>query len=157
VDRGFGVARAQGYGTRFEEYITGWNERSTIIIQIESIQGIEAVDELLQSDLINGVMIGPYDISGSLGIPGQLEHPRLVEACARVVEACAQRGKACGTQLVDPTHETTLAAFEGGYTFVVLASDVFILWKWSERMRQMISAHRRTAHHERRGVRAKAR
>jgi len=135
--RSFGVARAQGYGTRFEDYVARWKERSTIIIRIESMQGIEAVDELLKSDLINGVMIGPYDISGSLGIPGQLEHPRMLQACARVVEACAQRGKACGTQLVDPTRETALAAFEAGYTFIVLSSDVFLLWKWSERMRQL--------------------
>ena len=143
--RSFGVARAQGYGTRFEEYVAKWNECSTIIIQIESIQGIEAVDDLLDHHAVNGVMMGPYDISGSLGIPGQLDHPRLVEACARVVQVCAQRGKACGTQLVDPTRDTVLAAFEAGYTFVVLSSDVFLLWKWSERMRQLIGDVRAVA------------
>ena len=45
------------------------------------------MDELLGHDQVDGVMIGPYDISGSLGIPGQWEHARVQEACARVIDA----------------------------------------------------------------------
>src|SRR3989338_9028317 len=78
--RGFGVARAQGYGMAFDEYVASWNARSTIIIQIESIQAVEAADTLLQSDAVDGVMVGPYDLSGSLGLPGQLSHPKVQEA-----------------------------------------------------------------------------
>ena len=133
--RSYGVARAQSYGAQFEEYVNTWNERSTLLIQIESIAGVEAADALLKHELIDGVMIGPYDISGSLGIPGALDHPRVTQACRGVIEACRRHQKACGTQLIDPTREQVAAAFENGYTFVVLASDVFILWKWSERMR----------------------
>ena len=140
--RSYGVARAQGYGTRFEEYVTTWNARSTLIIQIESIQAVERIETLLAVDEVDGVMIGPYDISGSLDIPGQLDHPLVIEACARIREACAKFQKPCGTQLVEPTHERVTAALEQGYRFIVLASDVFILWKWAERMRGMIQPHR---------------
>ncbi|MBI3320586.1 MAG: hypothetical protein HYZ89_08420, partial [Candidatus Omnitrophica bacterium] len=95
-------------------------------------------------DAVNGVMIGPYDISGSMGIPGQLEHPRVAEACGRVIEACRRHRKACGTQVIEPTEHAVAAALEIGYTFVVLASDVFILWKWSERMRKLMETlHKR--------------
>src|SRR5205823_2090686 len=69
--RSYGVARAQGYGFDFEKYTAEWNSRSVILIQIESIRGVENVSELLGHDAIDGVMIGPYDLSGSLGIPGQ--------------------------------------------------------------------------------------
>lgn len=138
--RGFGVARAQGYGMDFDAYINAWNERSTLVIQIESIQAVEVVDTLLTQPAIDGVMIGPYDISGSLGIPGQLEHPRVKAACARVVAACRQARKACGMQLVDPSTESVAEAFQVGYTFVVLSSDVFILWKWAERMQPLLRA-----------------
>jgi 2-dehydro-3-deoxyglucarate aldolase len=138
--RSYGVGRAQDYGASFDRYVTTWNDRSTILIQIESIAGVTAVDELLAFDAVDGVMIGPYDLSGSLGIPGQLDDPRVTKACARVVKACAEQGKACGTHLVEPTEEEVRAAFDAGYTFVVLASDVFVLWKWSERMRALIGA-----------------
>lgn len=140
--RSYGVARAQGYGFNFEEYSASWNDRSAIIIQIESISAVEAVEDLLSHDAIDGAMVGPYDLSGSLLIPGQLSDVRVTEACAHVVEACQRRGKACGTHIIEPTQESIQQAFKAGYTFVVLASDVFVLWKWSERMRGILKAIR---------------
>lgn len=138
--RSYGIARGQGYGFEFGPYTTRWNEQGILIIQIESVQGIEAVETLLAHEGVDGVMIGPYDLSGSLGIPGELSHPRVAEACRRVLDVCQKRGKACGTQLIEPTGESVRDAFGLGYTFVVLASDVFILWKWSERMQTLIQA-----------------
>src|SRR3990167_7201142 len=141
--RSFGVARAQGYGCTFEEYVAGWNARSTVVIQIESIRGAEAADELVAHEAVDGAMIGPYDISGSLGVPGELDHPRVTGAARLVIDACRRHKKGCGTQIVEPTAERVAEAFEAGYTFVVLASDVFILWKWSERMQSLIRTLRR--------------
>jgi len=148
-ERSYGVARAQGYGVQFERYVAEWNERSVVILQIESVEGVQAVGELLKPEAIDGVMVGPYDLSGSLGIPGRLSDPRVVEACAHVIEACRRQGKACGTQIIEPTEERVAGAFEEGYTFVVLASDVFILWKWAERMRRLIGAVGQTARPDR--------
>jgi 2-dehydro-3-deoxyglucarate aldolase len=140
--RSYGVASAQGYGFEFERYAKTWNDVSTLVIQIESIAGVEAVDELIAHPAVDAAMIGPYDLSGSLGIPGQLDDPRVTEACARVVDACRKQGRACGTHLVDPTEDQVAAAFAAGYTFVVLASDVFILWKWGERARRLVALRR---------------
>ena len=140
--RSYGVARAQGYGQAFESYVSTWNEQSVLLIQIESAQAAEAAEELLAPAAVDGVMIGPYDISGSLDVPGQLSHPNVARACGRVVDACRRRGKACGTQLIDPTAEEISEAFKSGYTFVVLASDVFVLWKWGERMRRLMASAR---------------
>ena len=136
--RGYGVARAQGYGYNFDEYTTSWNDSSILIIQIESMEGVQNVEQLLNYEEVDGVMIGPYDIAGSLDLPGQVEHPKVREAGLRVVEACKKYGKACGTQDIDPTQESVGNALSAGYTFVILASDVFILWKWGERMQKLI-------------------
>ncbi len=138
--RSYGVARAQGYGFDFDSYTSTWNDRSVVIAQIESRKGVEAIDQLLENDYLDGVMIGPYDISGSLGIPGQLSHPKVTEACIRVAEACQKHGKACGTQLVDPTQVEMEASLRAGYSFVVLASDIFLLWKWSASMGLLVNA-----------------
>jgi len=136
--RGYGVARAQGYGHDFEEYTSQWNDSSSLIIQIESISAVENIEQLLQFEDVDGVMIGPYDISGSLGIPGQINHKNVQNAGKQVVEACRKFGKACGTHDVDPTSESVQLALDSGYTFVVLASDVFILWKWGEKMHKVV-------------------
>jgi 2-dehydro-3-deoxyglucarate aldolase len=136
--RSYGVARAQGYGADFDRYVETWNERSIILIQIESIAGVEAVDDLLAHDAVDGAMVGPYDLSGSLGIPGKLSDGRVTDACVRVIDACRRHRKACGTHLVDPTERGVRDALASGYSFVVLASDVFVLWKWSQRMRELV-------------------
>ena len=140
--RGYGVARAPRYGAAFQAYTEAWNARSVILIQIESVHGVEAVDDLVQHPAVDGVMVGPYDLSASLGIPGQLTAPSLRQACARVIAACKRAGKACGCHLVEPDGAGLREALDSGYTFVVLASDVFVLWKWAERMRLLVATAR---------------
>lgn len=141
--RGFGVARAQGYGFDFDEYARDWNEVSTLVIQIESTRGVENIGQLLAHEAVDAAMVGPYDLSASLGVPGQIHHPKVREACRRIVDACAEYGKGCGTQIVEPDAANVEECFEQGYTFVVLASDIFLLWKWSDRMWALIRDSRR--------------
>jgi 2-dehydro-3-deoxyglucarate aldolase len=104
------------------------------------VQGVETIEKILSYEEIDGAMIGPYDLSGSLAIPGQLDHPLVVEAGKKVIDACAKFGKACGTQIVEPDMRNMEDAFSAGYTFVVLASDIFILWKWAERIKNLIAS-----------------
>jgi len=136
--RSFGIARGQGYGFDFAEYTSTWNDVSSLIVQIESIEGVQNIEAILANDDVDGAMIGPYDLSGSLGIPGKLDHPSVMESAKKVIDACAGLGKACGTQVIEPDSENVSKAFDDGYTFVVLASDIFVLWKWSERMSGLI-------------------
>jgi len=136
--RSFGIARGQGYGFDFNNYIKNWNELSSLIVQIESIQGVDNIEKILSYEEIDGAMIGPYDLSGSLGIPGQLDHPRVVKASKEVIDVCSRLGKACGTQIIEPDPENVEKAFDDGYTFVVLASDIFVLWKWAAQMKAFV-------------------
>ena len=103
--RSYGVSRAQGYGFDFEEYITCWNQNSSFIIQVESIQAVNNIEKLLSFDEVDGVMVGPYDISGSLGFPGQTDHPKVIEASKKVITACEKYSKSCGTQIADPNEK----------------------------------------------------
>lgn len=140
--RSFGISRGQGYGFDFDEYTSTWNDISSLIVQIESVEGVKNIEAILSNKDVDGVMIGPYDLSGSLGVPGQLEHPSVIEAANKVIRACADSGKGCGTQVIEPNVDSLEGAFEAGYTFVVLASDIFVLWKWSERMDALIQRFR---------------
>ncbi len=138
--RSFGVSRAHGYGFDFSSYVKEWNESSPFIIQIESKGGVENIEKLLEHDQVDGVMVGPYDMSGSYGVPGEVQHPIVREAAARVIEACKKAGKACGTQIADVTPEAVKKAVDDGYTFIFFSSDLFILWKWSEQMQGIMKA-----------------
>lgn len=140
--RSYGLNRAQGYGFDFDDYVERWNETSSFIIQIETIEAVENIDDLVSFEEVDGVMIGPYDISGSLGVPGQLDHPKVKEASNAVIQASKKYGKACGTQHNSPNNNSIEEAFESGFTFVVLASDLFILWKWSEEISGIIENYR---------------
>jgi 2-dehydro-3-deoxyglucarate aldolase len=141
--RSFGISRAQGYGFDFDGYTKSWNRSSAIIAQIESSEGVSNIDGIISLDGIDGAMVGPYDLSGSLGIPGQLDHPLVVESCKKVIAACRRHKKACGTQLISPDATGVKKALASGFTFIVLSSDVFLLWKWSDRMKNIIVDSRR--------------
>lgn len=141
--RTYGVNRAQAYGFDFDEYINNWNKTSTFLLQIESITGVENIEELLSFDEVDGVMIGPLDIAGSLGVPGQTNHPLVIEASKKVIIACERFGKSCGTQVADVNPNSVQSLFDLGYNFVILGSDLFVLWKWAEQMGIMMDHMRR--------------
>jgi len=140
--RTYGVNRAQAYGFEFDQYIQNWNKTSTFMLQIESIRGVQNIEELLAFDEVDGVMIGPLDIAGSLGVPGETTHPLVVEASLKVIRACEKYGKSCGTQVADANLSTVKFAFDLGYNYVILSSDLFVLWKWAVQMREMMKALR---------------
>lgn len=136
--RSFGVNRAHDYGYGFDDYTSSWNDSSSLVLQIESIQGVENVEKFLKYDEVDAVMVGPYDLSGSLGLPGQIDHAKVQEAASHVIEMAKKYGKGCGTQATDPDQSNVAQAFETGYTFCVLSSDIFLLWKWGEKMNHLL-------------------
>lgn len=72
------------------------NRNVMVVVQFETVRALEMADELLSVDGIDAVMVGPSDLSISMGIAGEFEHPRLVDAVARLAEKCNARGIAPG-------------------------------------------------------------
>ena len=72
--RGVGLARAQGYGSEFKEYNKWLKNEVKIIVQIEHVDSINNLNDIISLKHINGIFIGPYDLSASLGIPGDFEN-----------------------------------------------------------------------------------
>ena len=75
--RGVGLARAQGYGSAFKRYKEWVNQESVVVVQIEHIEAVNNMEAILSVDGIDGFIVGPYDLSGSLGVPGQFNHPSM--------------------------------------------------------------------------------
>lgn len=127
--RGVGLARAQGYGATFDEYVRRSNEDSLLIVQIEHIDAVRNIDEIVAVEGIDGTFIGPYDLSSSMLIPGQLTHPDVVEAKRRVLDATLKAGLTAGIHLVHPTTAVRdmEQAVADGYTFIALGTDILFL------------------------------
>ena len=136
--RTFGVNRAQDFGLNFDNYVSSWNDESILIIQIESKKGLENIDQITKHKCIDGIMIGPYDLSGSLGLPGEINHPTVENACLKIIEACRENNVSCGTQISIPTRENINDSINKGYSFIILGSDLFVLSEWSRTMNKTI-------------------
>ena len=120
------------------QYIDSWNESSILMVQVETITAVENITELVKVKDLDCVMVGPYDISGSLGVPGETDHPKVREAARHVVEVCAKAGISCMTQIADVHRAAIEDAFEQGYTAIVMGSDLFVLWKWAADMQALV-------------------
>jgi len=127
--RGVGLARAQGYGVSFDEYVRAANDHSLLIVQIEHIDGVQNIDDILCVPGIDGTFIGPYDLSLSMGLAGQLHHPDVEAAKQRVLEAVKAHGLVAGIHLVHPDTavDDLKQCLALGYQFIALGTDILFL------------------------------
>jgi 2-keto-3-deoxy-L-rhamnonate aldolase RhmA len=125
--RGFAFCRANDWGVQFDSYAAGANSALALVVMIESRQAVENIDEILSVEGVDGVFVGPYDMSGSYGIVGQTDHPIIREACKTVSEACSRHGKSAGMHIVQPSSEAIARAISDGFTFVALGMDTVFL------------------------------
>jgi 2-dehydro-3-deoxyglucarate aldolase len=125
--RGVGLARAQGYGSAFERYRDWVNQETIVIVQVEHIQAVENLEAILAVEGVDGFIVGPYDLSGSLGVPGQFAHPLMMEAMARLKTAGEQCGKAPGIHIIEPDREQLRQRLAEGYRFVAYSLDIRML------------------------------
>mgnify|MGYP001608710218 CR=1 FL=1 len=128
-ERGVGLARAQGYGECFDEYVHCANNDSLLMVIIEHKDAVANIDEVLSVPGIDGAFIGPYDLSMSLGIPGQLNHPLSIAAKKRVLEATLASGLVPGIHLVHPDTASVdcAKAIAEGYRFIAVGTDILFL------------------------------
>lgn len=78
------------------------NENTIVIVHVEGKKGIDNIDEIAAVDGLDVIFLGPYDLSNSLGIPGQVKDPRVVDAMKRAIGVIRAQGKAVGTFADDP-------------------------------------------------------
>lgn len=127
--RGAGLARAQGYGTSFDEYVREANRATLLMVQIEHVDAVENIEEIVSVPGVDGTFIGPYDLSASMGLAGRTRHPRVEEAKRAVLDATRARGLTAGIHLVHPDSaaEELRECVDEGYRFVALGTDILFL------------------------------
>lgn len=121
--RGYGYSRANMHGMDFAEYIANANEEIAMVMQIEHKDAIANLDGILKVQGVDGLFIGPLDLSGSMGITGQLDHPQMVAALDRYRSACKESAISAGMHIVRPNPENIGKAIKQGYTLIALGLD----------------------------------
>ena len=125
--RGVGLYRASCYGTKFEEYKRWVEEELVVIAQIEHIDAVKNIDEILKVDGIDGTLIGPYDLSGSIGYPGDFERDDVKDAIQKVLDKCKEHNIPSGFHVVDTKPEKLKLKIDQGCTFLAYGIDYFFL------------------------------
>lgn len=125
--RGLGFGRAQGYGLKVGEYLETANESILLSVQAESAEAVQNIESIVRVQGLDAVLVGPYDLSASMGLPGQVDHPDVKAAIQRVAEACQQVGMPTG--IFGLTAEAVKPYIERGFRFIVAGVDTVMLGK----------------------------
>lgn len=123
--RGVGATRAHGYGIHFKDYVDRANEDLMVVIQIEHIDGVRNIDSIVEVRGVDVIFIGPYDLSASMGLMGQLDHPEVLEAISKVEKVCADKGMYMGYFGMTP--ESVQPYIDKGYKLITCGTDAGFL------------------------------
>lgn len=127
-ERGVGFSRANLYGKYFDAYVEE-AQAPLIIAQIEHIKAVENINTILRIKGLDGIIIGPYDLSASMGLTGQFKHAKFLNALNDIQRACKKHNKAAGVHIVNPEIHELQQRIEEGYQFIAYSIDSVFLNK----------------------------
>lgn len=133
----FGVAHDDYRSGDVSTKIASANAEGLLIAQIETGQGVENVEAIATTEGIDVLWIGHFDLTNSLGIPGQFNHPTYLRAVERVVAACQRHGKAAGFMVSSPAEGKAL--LNQGFRILAYWGD---LWIYGQALKAGIDAMR---------------
>lgn len=123
-ERGVGLSRAQGYGVNFSEYKDWLIDKSVVIVQIEHIDAVENFNEILSVEGVDGFIVGPYDLSASMGIPGDFEHKDFIEIMKEIDDLSKKLNSLQGIHIIEPNPEQLSVYIAQGYKFIAYSLDI---------------------------------
>jgi len=126
-NRGVGLARAQNYGTGFDEYKRISESKTKVIIQIEHIDAVRHIDKIFSVDGIYGYFIGPYDLSASLGKAGDFKCKEIIDALEVVKESGIKHGVKSGYHVIEPDPREMFSKMKEGYKIIGVSLDMLFL------------------------------
>ncbi len=119
------IAHDDFIGGNLEEILRSANEQILIMAQIETETGVNNVEEIISLQGIDVAWVGHNDLSVSMGLPGQVNHPRVVEAMEHVAQVSAKYGKVAGR--LAPDLKTALEWIDRGYRMIAYGNDIRLL------------------------------
>ena len=131
-ERGMGLARAHRYGFGFREYVERANDEIAVVVQAEHARAVENIERIAAVPGLDAVFLGPYDLSASLGHPGDIHHPAVAEAIDHVTAVCQAEGMPLGYFGLDARAVAPFIA--RGYTLICASVDCVLLGQNAKRL-----------------------
>ncbi|WP_352423364.1 aldolase/citrate lyase family protein [Proteiniphilum sp.] len=131
-NRSYALPRCTGYGEFSKEYFIEANQEIFIAIMIEHIDALKDLDDIFACKAINAVFVGPYDLSGSMGIPGQFDNIDFRKVMKTIQSKAQQYGVTMGLHEVHPTSEKILELLKKGIRFIACGMDTIFLMEKSK-------------------------
>ena len=126
--RGASLARCTDFGRNFRDYFSKHNENVLVVVMLEHIDAVSNVDDILSVPGIDATFIGPYDLSTSMGLAGELDHPDVLAAQQKILNACKKHNVPAGFHVVPLEPEQVRSKIDQGFQFVACGLDTeFIL------------------------------
>jgi len=125
-NRGVGFSRANLFGKNFDNYCQEAQE-PLLVTMIETIRAVDELEAILQVEGQDAIMIGPYDLSASMGITAQFDHPEFLNAMKLIKNQANKFEVPCGVHIVSPSEENLKKHIEEGYRFIAYSIDATFL------------------------------
>jgi 2-dehydro-3-deoxyglucarate aldolase len=138
--RGVGYCKENGYGRDMNSYIKD-DERPLIIAMIETVKGIDNIDEVAGYKYLDGLMVGPYDLSASLGCPGDFSNKKFSNSVKKVLSAANINNKFCGIHVLKDISREIKLRIRQGYKFLPVSTDANILVEGIAGIEKVIDSH----------------
>lgn len=124
--RGVGFSRANLYGKRFRDYAEE-AQAPLLVAMIENVRALDKLEHILEVEGLDAIMIGPYDLSSSMGLTGLFDHPKFIEATELILNLSKEKNLACGVHVVTPDLEQLEQRVVEGYRFLAYSIDALFL------------------------------
>lgn len=134
------MVRATNFGANAAEYLASSKDTLVGIVQVESEQALNCVDDIAEIDGIDVLFVGPSDLSMALGIFGQLDHPRFIDALRTTATAANRAGKASGILMRNP--QEFKKYHDLGFRFIACGADATFVASGAQNMASMLSRQR---------------
>ncbi len=131
-NRGVGYCRANLFGKDFDRYFENSKE-ILLVAQIEHFQAVSNLDEILSVDGLDAIMVGPYDLSGSMDLTGQFESPQFLKIMEIIVDKASEYKVPMGVHIVQPDRNILESKVLEGYQFIAYGIDSVFLYNSSEK------------------------
>ena len=135
--RGASLCRASGFGRNFAEYFSQHNRDVVVVVMLEHINAVRQADAILATPGVDAALIGPYDLSASMGLAGQLNHPDVLAAQQTILDACRRQNVAAGIHVVPVDADEVRRRLDAGFRFIACGIDTLFI---REGCRQMLKA-----------------
>ncbi len=129
--RGIGFCRANLFGKEFDQGIIEKSD-TFFCAMIEDIRAVDKLNEILSHPKLDAIMVGPYDLSGSMGLTGQFEHPDFIAVLDTIAHKAEKHEVPMGLHVVQPDPEQLVAKIAAGYRFIAYSIDTVFLYRGAE-------------------------